>query len=322
MPGKTQWKALFVHAPIGVILFSAYALLHLEYRGLQPAQPQLAYTALFPLLSVALFIWFRCRATGMDVIPTTLYVLLACVVAPLLVLFIPAIPGVRSVSASKVVYEVLQFGFLIALAVHCICRRGIWMFILFFVAGAIYGLALENGGISMGFFREEGYRIYIRPLLPGPLVTGLGWCIGLYAISHFAEHVTSTATPVWLRTTIAVAVGIGMDLQIDPLAVHCGWWEWHQSLPSFHHGVPLINYISWGCALTPFSWHYFAMLRRQVSERRRALLTLACVPLYLAVSGALELAATLLFCGPASPGMRLFLKAGNDLLAAVLELAH
>jgi uncharacterized membrane protein len=207
----------------------------------------------------------------------------------------------------KLTYEISSFVWFGAMALHCLRQRGAWAFALFFVAGAIYGLALENGGIQMGFFREEGYRVYLCPFLPGPLVTGVGWCTVFYTVTFITERITTADSPVWLRTALAASLALSIDLQIDPAATLVGWWVWHPSLPSAHHGVPLVNYIAWVCAITPFAWHYFSMAARQYGDRKRAIRTLLGVPVYLAAGSVLVISTTFVLCGPGSAAMRLFL---------------
>jgi len=224
-------------------------------------------------------------------------------------LLVPGVGFARSLDALKLCHEVVSLLWFAAVAVHCLHQRGAWMFALFFVAGAIYGIALENGGIQMGFFSEEGYQVYVRPFLPGPLVTALGWCTVFYTVTFVIERITTPDTPVWQRTVLAASMALSMDLQIDPAATLVGWWVWHPSLPPVHHGVPLINYISWVCAIAPFAWHYFWMTSRQYDDRKRAIRTLIGVPVYLAVGSILVVSTTFVLCGPKSAAMQLFMNA-------------
>ena len=49
--------------------------------------------------------------------------------------------------------------------------------------------------------------------------------------------------------------------QLFGLAVGC--WVWDHSLPGWFHGVPLVNFVAWMCALVPFGYVMF-----RVQERR------------------------------------------------------
>lgn len=269
----------------------------------------LAYTALFPLVWMGWAVWSICSRAGLGRWACAVRVFLACVVLPFAVLLVPGIGFLRSLDTLKLTYEITSSLWLAAMALHCLHQRGAWAFALFFIAGAIYGMALENGGIQMGFFSEEGYRVYLRPFFPGPLVTALGWCTVFYTVSFITERITTADTPVWLRTALAAGMALSIDLQIDPAAALVGWWVWHPSLPEAHHGVPLINYISWVCAITPFAWHYFSMSDSRYDDRKRAVRTLIGIPVYLAVGSILVLSATFILCGPKSAAMRLFLNA-------------
>lgn len=290
-------------------LLCVVSVIHLQCRTLDPPAWGLAYTALFPLFWLGWGVWCVSCRHGLGSRACVGRVLLACVVLPLVVLVFPGIGFLRSFDTLRLAYEVASFVWFAAMAVHCLHHRGAWGVALFFVAGAIYGVALENGGIQMGFFSEEGYRITLRPWLPGPLVTALGWCTVFYTVSFITERITTADTPVWLRTALAAGIALCIDLQVDPAAALAGWWVWHPSLPLAHHGVPLINYIAWVCAITPFAWHYFSMASGEYDERKRAIRTLIGVPVYLAAGSVLVMSATFVLCGPKSAAMRLFLNA-------------
>jgi hypothetical protein len=38
---------------------------------------------------------------------------------------------------------------------------------------------------------------------------------------------------------------------------------WHESLPGWFHGVPLVNFIAWMCALVPFAYVLFRVQQRR-----------------------------------------------------------
>ncbi len=302
-------RDIWRNAPLACAFWVVFCLVHLECRTLYPPAWGLVYTAVFPLIWLGWAVWRESAKARLERRSCVRRVLLTCVVLPLATASIPGVHFLRAYESLKLAYEfasLLLFG---VMAIHCLRQRGVWVFALFFVAGAIYGMALENGGIEMGFFSEEGYRLYLRPFLPGPLVTALGWCTVLYMVTFITERITDTATPVWLRTALAVGIALSMDLQIDPVAARVGWWVWHPSLPRAHHGVPLINYISWACAIAPFAWHYFSMVSREHGDCGRAIRTFAGIPVYLVVGGILVMSATFVLCGPKSASMRLFLNA-------------
>ncbi len=307
MKASGSLESLWRNVPLVCALLGVSSLLHLECRTLEPPAWELAYTALFPLGWLGWGVWRTSSLGGVGRRASIRGVLLACVVLPLAVVQIPGIEFARPLDALKLCHEVTGFVWFAVVALHCLHQRGGWGGALFFVAGAVYGVALENGGIQMGFFSEEGYRIYLRPLLPGPLVTAFGWCTVFYTVTFVTERITTAETPAWKRTALAVGMALCMDLQIDPAATLVGWWVWHPSLEPAHHGVPLINYISWACAVTPFAWHYFSMTSRHYDNRKRAIRTLIGIPVYLAVGSVLVISATFILCGPSSSAMRLFL---------------
>ncbi len=300
---------LYRNAPVLFALVNVVGLLHLACRTLEPPAWGEAYTALFPLAGLGWAIWRIGGEAGLVPRDCVRCILLACVMLPLAALLVPGVEWLRSLDTLKLVFEVSSLLWFAIMALHCWHQRGIWAFAIFFVAGAIYGLALENGGIRMGFFSEEGYGVQLHPVLPGPLVTGVGWCTLFYTVAFITERITTSSSPVWLRAVLAAGLALSIDLQVDPVATRVGWWVWNPALPSFHHGVPLINYLAWACAVLPFAWHYFAMVARGYDARKRAISTLVAVPAYLVVGGIMVMSAACVACGPGSATMRLFLDA-------------
>ncbi|MFZ5441764.1 MAG: carotenoid biosynthesis protein [Myxococcota bacterium] len=132
---------------------------------------------------------------------------------------------------------------------------------LFFGVGFVYGVVLENGGIVLGFFHETNLTdTMVRPFV-APVATMVGWSVVL----SMAVFVTWALRRrfAWLRSSAllsALAVGAFatlLDLQIDPIATAVGCWVWHETLPAWFHGVPLVNFLAWMCALVPFGYVLF-----------------------------------------------------------------
>ena len=122
--------------------------------------------------------------------------------------------------------------------------------------GLLYGAVLENGGIVLGFFHETNLTDTVLKPFVAPVATMIGWSVVL-AMATFVTWGLRKRLP-WLRRSAglsALAVGFFatlLDLQIDPIATAVGCWVWHHSLPAFFHGVPLVNFVAWMCALVPF----------------------------------------------------------------------
>jgi hypothetical protein len=53
---------------------------------------------------------------------------------------------------------------------------------------------------------------------------------------------------------VATVVGLLLDLHIDPVATAVGFWRWNDLLPGVVFGVPLVNFVAWGCAIFPFAY--------------------------------------------------------------------
>jgi len=79
------------------------------------------------------------------------------------------------------IFEVAALVEFAVLAVHAWWVAGRRTFWLIFGVGLVYGLILENAGVALGFFAEEGYLLYF-PGLPAPVATSLGWCVVFYPL--------------------------------------------------------------------------------------------------------------------------------------------
>jgi uncharacterized membrane protein len=136
----------------------------------------------------------------------------------------------------------------------------------------------------------------------------IGWCVVLY-MATFVVWKLRGWLPWLKRSTVLSAIAVGalatmLDLQIDPIATAAGCWVWHSSLPGWFHGVPLVNFIAWLCALTPFAYVMFRVqevlgLKDGAEWNGRALQTaLIAVGPTLVLSLVTFLVATLVVEGP------------------------
>jgi uncharacterized membrane protein len=257
---RELWREL----PAWMFFIYGVLLLNTELTNFSPARRDLAHTVVFPLSVFALYQVVRFthgRATR-RLLVTSLVLGLGL---PTLIFFWHT-PSPLAHDTLLRIYEWSNFAWAALLIAH-LWRHQRTHVALFFGVGLLYGAVLENGGIVLGFFHETNLTdTMVRPFV-APVATMIGWSVVL-AMATFITWGLRRRLP-WLRRSAglsALAVGLFatlLDLQIDPIATAVGCWVWHESLPGWFHGVPLINFVAWLCALVPFGYVMF-----RVQERR------------------------------------------------------
>lgn len=303
-------------------------MLNISMNNLDPVEPGpmppgAELTFLLPLVWVYLFSYHRVRRSQLVHKRRAFAMIGGALLVPIvLVTLSPPYP--LSLHAHKIIFEISTIAFVVAMAVHAYRVRGRHHFLKIFVIGLAYGMILENGGILMGFFSEEGYVGYLPlPFIPAPVCTLAGWCTVFYTCSTIVEELVPRErrrqmSPLSLGA-LATVVALSLDVQLDPVATHLTWWTWHPSLAreTAFVGVPLINFLAWISAVFPFATYWFWMERcetwtNEQSTRRLAL----ALPGILAAASAMVL--ILGFCltgGPDSPTMLLFRRGMADTLS-------
>lgn len=91
----------------------------------------------------------------------------------------------------------------------------------------------------------------------------------------------------WQVPLVTAVIAVILDLFIDPVAVHAGYWVWFVKGTVFYE-IPLLNYVGWFVlmALAPLGWILVARRRDWGYWKKGAISTLALVPLSLAAIGA------------------------------------
>ena len=198
-------------------------------------------------------------------------------------------------------HEIHTWPWVAALMAHCALTRGRRELVRFFGIGLLYAILLESGGITNGFFSEEGYALYLPRFLEealdmrfAPVTTILGWTTVFYPTIYLVEELfrRGGAALTGVRSAVAMGVtasvfGVMIDLQVDPLATEVGLWYWNDLLAEGPHllGVPVLNFVSWFFAVAPFAAAYFFITARPGwTDRRRDLVLLAAVPVSLGIS--------------------------------------
>ncbi len=297
---ESPWHARARHEvarflPAWMFLFYGCLLLNTTLTNFDPPRPDLAPNAIFPLAVFVLFYVVRAFKAP-DVENRWLLGLVALALAVLLpVLNLASYrPSPISGHGLLVAFEISNFVWAGIMLWHARrARRG--HALLFFGAGLLYGLLLENGGIVLGFFHETNLKLTeVKPLV-APVATMIGWCVVLY-MATFVIWQLRRWVPVLQRNDLLSSVLVAatatlLDLQIDPLATASGAWVWDQSLPGWFHGVPQVNFVAWMCALTPFAWVMFRAQRRHAISDGGMWSRAALRDLAIAVPGTLILAA-------------------------------
>ncbi len=276
----------------------------------QPARPATAFTFIFPLFWVATYYSVgRDDSTRLDWPLIGSHILGAVALTLLLWLPLRLSWNASNPSALRFGYEILAVVWAALLAFHCHYNRGWPGVALFFGVGATYGFALENGGITLGFFSEAGYRFYV-PLSRTPISSVAGWCTIFYPSVFIAEKLMARL-PAWRRRVIwpaalVAAIALSSDLHFDHLATALGMWRWNERLPVFFLGVPLVNFTSWITAVFAFAAAYFSIERRAWSAMKKATAALLAVPIMLGVAGAANLLLVGLLEGFSGPSWGIF----------------
>ncbi|MCU0318866.1 MAG: carotenoid biosynthesis protein [Flavobacteriales bacterium] len=125
-----------------------------------------------------------------------------------------------------------------------------------FVVGAL-GYFVEVLGVWTGrVFGEYAYGDVLGfKLLNVPVLIGLNWSMLVFAIG---VPLSRTALPVWTKVLAGSLAMVALDLLIEPVAIHLGFWSWEQT------AVPVQNYVAWGVVSAVFFTLFFMLpLKRE-----------------------------------------------------------
>lgn len=321
-------REVWRHLPAWMFFIYAQLLLNTELTNFSPPRADLAHTVVFPLAVFVLYQVGRYTfpAPGGRASKTLLVTSLALAFGLPTLTFFWHRPSPLSHDALLRIYEWSNFiwaGLLITqLWVHKRTHVA-----LFFGAGLVYGAALENGGIILGFFHETNLTdTMVKPFV-APVATMIGWSVVLAMATFVTWGLRKRIA--WLRRSALVsALLVGLlatllDLQIDPIATAAGCWVWHETLPGWFHGVPLVNFIAWMCALVPFGYVLFRVQElRGIGEGadwkpHDLLRLLAWSPFALVLAALSFMSATLVVEGMNGPSWTLLNTFTSRLLAAL-----
>jgi len=208
------------------------------------------------------------------------------------------------------------------LLVHCACFRGRSGLAVFFGASLVYGFLLESGGVALGFFQENDYHLYL-PGLAAPLATMAGWPSVFYTAADAWETLEQSRPGLKKVHPLAAGALLSLlalvrDLNIDPVATGLSLWTWHETLPDWFLGVPLVNFTSWFCAVFAFAVGYIAVRRRETwSGRKKIVVLFAAIPLYLLFAAAVNFGILGLAEGFGGPSWTVLLQGAGKILEGI-----
>jgi len=161
---------------------------------------------------------------------------------------------------------VLTYSLAVCVSIHSVKFRGAYKTLLLFFSAVIIGGGMENiNAIFGGYFYpgDASDLIVFIGLCPFDII--LGWYVIIYCCSY-ASHILigkgEGSLPIQgigtnpekidkafmkrtiLRAALAGAIAVNLDLVIDPIAVHNGWWIW--TVPNLYIlDVPIANFFGW-----------------------------------------------------------------------------
>jgi uncharacterized membrane protein len=92
-------------------------------------------------------------------------------------------------------------------------------------------------------------------LMNVPLLIGLNWSMLVFAIG---VPMARSSMPTWAKVLVSSAMMVGLDVLIEPVAIHLGFWTWEQGM------IPVQNYVAWGAVSAVFFALFFlAPVRRE-----------------------------------------------------------
>ncbi len=304
---KKWFHSLWRELPLWIFPCLILSLLYIELAVIDPSRFDLALSGLAPLFWFLVMLFVRSRrfpSPARSVGGNLLRLLIISLVIVVPYLFPPVTKNPGTV---RILLELNLLLSVPILALHCLKRRSAGELLSIFGVGFLYGMVLENSGIAMGFFREPGYLVYL-PRLPAPLCTMGGWITSFYVAVWAAESIAPKFS--WpLKTLLATAIVLSLDMQIDPAAVVFQWWLWPESFSHRFLGVPLINFIAWVSAVIPFYGAYYLICSKEGggAGRRVPIRLLMALPVVLFIAAAMVMALTSIVLGFGSPEMKLFL---------------
>ncbi len=220
---KRAGSELWRHLPAWMFFIYGQLILNTELTNFDPPLTELAYTAVFPISVFLLYQGVRFFTDGLSRTGFTVSAVLG-IGLPVLTYFFHT-PSPLPLPTLLRLYEWSNF-FWAALMMFNLWWHEKSHLVLFFGVAFLYGLALENGGILLGFFHETNLTdTMVKPFV-APFATMLGWSVVL-TLGVFVTWEFRARLPWLKKSNLLSAVSVGvcstmLDVQIDPVATGIG----------------------------------------------------------------------------------------------------
>ena len=112
-------------------------------------------------------------------------------------------------------------------------------FIIFLLVIYSAGFAIEYFGVHTGLiFGSYHYGATLGfQLSEIPLIIGINWILMIYSAGVTIGYLP--INQVWLKSVLAAAMLVGLDLLIEPVAIRFDYWSWANEI------IPIQNYVAW-----------------------------------------------------------------------------
>jgi uncharacterized membrane protein len=276
-------RFIWEYVPVFIIWLTGLSMMDNALHLIMPPLTYVAWLSLVPLFTSLILLAFALTREHGSV-PLKRYLLWAMILVGIYAIpLLPRASAPLSLDTLRLIFEASAFVEFIILALHGRTWLKGWDWLWVYGVTLVFGMILENGGIIMGFFREEGYRYYLFGL-PAPVATMLGWVNVLYCGFFAVRKLLPEMRPI-VKGFVCAGIALAMDIPFDPVATRLGWWVWNDTLMLSIWGVPVVNYVAWFWALFPYAWCYHWVRRSggNLSERKKIALLSALIPLILVV---------------------------------------
>jgi len=124
------------------------------------------------------------------------------------------------------------------------------------LGGVVFGWLIELYFVTFA----QGYAygdFLVDPAIGGhsvPLWVGVGWGTIIYCAMVASDRM---GLPVLVRPAADALLAVSIDVALDPIAEHMGWWSWSRDSQFF--GIPCDNFIGWIMIVG-----FYSMIVRQI----------------------------------------------------------
>ncbi|HQJ71985.1 MAG TPA: hypothetical protein P5203_03690 [Spirochaetota bacterium] len=193
------WK----HLPAWFVFYITTYTLFGYIALLKHPRPDYAMTFLFPYGLFLFYYYARLKADSSLEAKSRVrnYLVIAGITSAILAVAVAAARPVRlgpdwpsHFDRAVTYYEISNILWTLLIAGHCLAFQGWRKFLLFFGVAFLYGMILESSGVTMGFFFEDHYHLYI-PGFSAPVATMFGWSTVFYPCVFILEGIRGGDSP-------------------------------------------------------------------------------------------------------------------------------